>query len=190
MGPLRRQNVLTLDDVTAKAQNGPLIAKLAGVVTSRQERKSAKGNRFAFVGMSDPTGNYEVTLFSDTLEASREHLDAGSNVVMTVEATLESDQLKLLGRSVAPIDSAVAAAGSSGLRIFIEDAAAVAVVAGVLDQARKAAKQAARGPVQLCLQHPSLPGEVEMDLGTDFAVNPQVKGALKSLDGVVTVEDL
>ncbi|MBB95666.1 MAG: DNA polymerase III subunit alpha [Rhodobacteraceae bacterium] len=190
MGPLRRQNVLTLDDVTAKAQNGPLIAKLAGVVTARQERKSAKGNRFAFVGMSDPTGNYEVTLFSEALEASREHLETGSNVVVTVEATLESDQLKLLGRSVAPIDSAVAAGGTSGLRIYIDDAAAVSVVAGVLDQARAAAKQAARGPVQLCLQHPTLPGEVDMDLGADFAVTPQVKGALKSLDGVVTVEDL
>ncbi|WP_428928345.1 DNA polymerase III subunit alpha [Marinibacterium sp. SX1] len=190
MGPLRRQNVLTFDEVTAKAQNGPLIAKLAGVVTARQERKSAKGNRFAFVGLSDPTGNYEVTLFSEALEASREFLEAGSNVVVTAEATLEADQLKLLGRSIAPIDSAVAAGGSSGLRIFIDDAAAVSVVAAVLEQARAAAKQAARGPVQLCLQHPSLPGEVDMDLGADFTVSPQVKGALKSLDGVITVEEL
>ncbi|MEM8729870.1 MAG: DNA polymerase III subunit alpha [Pseudomonadota bacterium] len=190
MGPLRRQNVMTLDDVRAKAQSGPLIAKLAGVVTARQERKSAKGNRFAFVGLSDPTGNYEITVFSDVLEASRETLEPGTNVVVTAEATLEADQLKLLGRSVAPIDSAVAAGGSSGLRIFIDDAAAVAVVAGVLEQAKTAAKQAGRGPVQLCLQHPALPGEVDVDLGADFAVSPQIKGALKSLDGVVTVEDL
>ncbi len=190
MGPLRRQNVLTLDDVTAKARNGPLIAKLAGVVTARQERKSAKGNRFAFVGMSDPTGNYEVTLFSEALEASREHLDAGSNVVVTVEATMESDQLKLLGRSVAPIDNAVAAAGPTGLRIYIEEPRAVETVANVLAQANAAAKAAVRGPVQLCLQHPDLPGEVDMELGEDFAVTPQIKGAIKSLDGVVTVEDL
>ena len=190
MGPLRRQNVLTLDDVTDKARNGPLIAKLAGVVTARQERKSAKGNRFAFVGMSDPTGNYEVTLFSEALEASREHLDAGSNVVVTVEATMESDQLKLLGRSVAPIDSAVAAAGPTGLRIYIEEPRAVETVANVLAQANAAAKAAARGPVQLCLQHPDLPGEVDMELGENFAVTPQIKGAIKSLDGVVTVEDL
>ena len=43
--------------------------------------------------------------------------------------------------------------------------------------------------VELSLD-PDLPGEVEMDLGQDFALNPQIKGALKSLDGVQTVEEL
>ena len=37
---------------------------------------------------------------------------------------------------------------------------------------------------------PGLPGEVEVDLGRDFAVNPQVKGAIKSLQGVLEVEDI
>ena len=35
-----------------------------------------------------------------------------------------------------------------------------------------------------------LPGEVEMDAGQEFAVNPQIKGAIKSLDGVWDVEDI
>ena len=190
MAPLRRQGIQTLDDVTDKAQAGPFIAKLAGVVTGRMERKSARGNRYAFVQMSDPSGNYEVTLFSEALEKAREALEPGSNVVITAEATLEADQLKLLGRSVVPIDSAVASAGAMGLRIFIDEPAAVSTVAAVLDQANAAARNAAKGPVQLCLQHPTLPGEVDMDLGAEFAINPQIKGALKSLDGVVTVEDL
>ena len=59
------------DDIggaSEKAQNGPLVAKLAGVVAGRQERKSAKGNRFAFAQLSDVSGAYEVTLFSDVLE--------------------------------------------------------------------------------------------------------------------------
>lgn len=118
MAPLKRKGVLSLDELAAKAENGPLVAKLAGVVAGRQERKSAKGNRFAFVQLSDSSGAYEVTLFSDTLEKTREHLEAGAKVVITVEATLEADQLKLLGRSVAPVDVAVADAGASGLRVF------------------------------------------------------------------------
>lgn len=190
MAPLKRKGVLTLDEVTAKAENGPLVAKLAGVVAGRQERKSARGNRFAFVQMSDTTGAYEVTLFSEALEASRDALETGSKVVVTVEATMESDQLKLLGRGVAPVDAAVAQAGTSGLRVFIEDAGAVATVATVLDDAANAARGAAKGPVQLCLMAPGLPGEVEMDLGTEFAINPQIKGAIKSLDGVLMVEEL
>ena len=66
----------------ARAERGPFIAKMAGVVAARQERKSARGNRFAFVQLSDPTGGYEVTLFSEVLEASRDHLEPGAQVVI------------------------------------------------------------------------------------------------------------
>ncbi|NOC83300.1 DNA polymerase III subunit alpha [Ruegeria sp. HKCCD6428] len=190
MPALKRKQVLTLDEVTEKARSGPLIAKMAGVVAGRQERKSAKGNRFAFVQMSDPTGAYEVTLFSDTLEKCREFLETGAEVVLTAEATMEADQLKLLGRSVGPADSLVAEAGATGLRIYVDEAQAVPTVAKVLEDAASAAKGAARGPVQFMLLDPSLPGDVEMELGREFPINPQIKGAIKSLEGVMTVEEI
>ena len=190
MGPLKRKGVMTLDDLTAKAEQGALVAKLAGVVAGRQERKSARGNRFAFAQMSDTTGAFEVTLFSETLEKSREFLEVGAKVVVTVEATMESDQLKLLGRAVAPIDAAVADAGGMGLRIFLEESKAIAAVAEVLNGARTAARAAGLGPVQLCLMDPDLPGEVEVDLGQEFPVTPQIKGAIRSLNGVLEVEEI
>ena len=184
---LKRKGVMTLDEVTHKAQSGHTVAKLAGVVAGRQERKSARGNRFAFCQLSDPTGAYEVTLFSEALEKSREHLETGQKVVITAEATMEADQLKLLGRSVAPVDIAVADLGSKGLRIFVEAEAAFPAISSVLDQANT--QSGTKGPVFLCLMNPELPGEVEVDVGQDFVVNPQIKGALKSLPGVLEVED-
>ena len=187
---LRRKKCLTLDEVQARAEAGAFVGRMAGSVSSRQERKSQRGNRFAFVQLSDPTGLYEVTMFSDVLEASREHLDSGSNVVLTVEATLEGDQLKLLARGVQPIDGAVADAGGSSLRVFIEEPTAVSGIAGLLERARREAKLKGRGPVQLCLLDPDLPGEVDVLLGEDYPVNPQIKGALKSLEGVVMVEEV
>ncbi len=190
MPALKRKKCMTLEEVSLKVQGGAFVAKMAGSVSSRQERKSQRGNRFAFVQLSDPTGLYEVTMFSDVLEASREHLDSGSNVVLTAEATYEGEQLKLLARSVQPIDGAVADAGGSGLRVFIDEAVAVTGVAGLLERARGEAKLKGRGPVQLCLMDPDLPGEVDVLLGEDFPVNPQIKGALKSLDGVVLVEEV
>ncbi|WP_299636481.1 DNA polymerase III subunit alpha [uncultured Ruegeria sp.] len=190
MPALKRKKVMTLDEVTEKARSGPLIAKMAGVVAGRQERKSAKGNRFAFAQLSDPTGAYEVTLFSDTLEKCREFLETGAQVVLTAEATMEADQLKLLGRSVGPADSLVAEAGATGLRIYVDEAQAVPTVAKVLEDAASAAKGAARGPIQFMLLDPSLPGDVEMDLGREFPINPQIKGAIKSLEGVMTVEEI
>ncbi|WP_025061148.1 DNA polymerase III subunit alpha [Sulfitobacter guttiformis] len=190
MGPLKRKGVMTLDELLVKAQGGPLVAKLAGVVAGRQERKSARGNRFAFAQLSDTTGAYEVTLFSDTLELCRDHLETGAKVVISVEATLESDQLKLLGRGVTPIDIAVADAGGMGLRIFIETSAAIAAVSAVLEGARKGATIPSKGPVVLCLMDPALPGEVEVDLCAQFPVTPQIKGAIRSLGGVLEVEEI
>ena len=190
LAPLKRKGVLTLDEVAHKAQGGATVCKMAGVVAGRQERKSAKGNRFAFAQLSDTTGAYEVTLFSDTLEKARDFLDTGAKVVITVEATMESDQLKLLGRSVAPVDVAVADAGSMGLRIFLEDQEAVPSVASVLQQAADQVKTGGKGPIVFCLMRPDLPGEVEIDVGQDFPVNPQIKGAIKSLSGVLDVQEI
>ncbi len=191
MGALKRQDVKTLDEVTALAeQKGAVLVKMAGVVAGRQERKSARGNRFAFAQLSDTTGGYEVTLFSETLEKSREYLETGTQVVLTAEATMESDQLKLLGRSVQPIDGVVADAGAVGLRIFVETETAIPSVASVLQGAVHAAKSGGRGPIRFCLMGSGLPGEVEIDAGQDYPVTPQIKGAIKSLSGVLTVEEI
>ena len=190
MGALKRKDIKTLDQVHERAERGAHVAKLAGVVAGVQIRKSARGNRFAFAQLSDTTGGYEITIFSDTLEKAQDHLVTGAKVIVTVEATLESDQLKLLGRSIAPIDTVVADVGGMGLKIFVDDIDAVSAVASVLEGAGKAAQNVGRGPVQFCLMDSSLPGEVEIDLGQDFPVTPQIKGAIKSLMGVMEVEDL
>ncbi|WP_210527077.1 DNA polymerase III subunit alpha [Rubellimicrobium arenae] len=186
---LKRQGVSTYDEVTLRVQQGPHIAKIAGTVAARQERKSARGNRFAFVSMSDPTGQFEVTLFSEALEAGRPHLEPGSRVIIQVEATSEGDQLRLTGRAVTPIDDALANSGT-GLRVFIEAEEAFSSVARLLDQARQAAKRARGGPVTLLLMHPGLPGEVEVEVGDNFPVTPQIRRALRSLPGVLEVEEV
>ena len=189
-GALKRKDVKTLDQVAQLALGGPLVAKIAGIVAGRQERKSARGNRFAFLQASDTTGAYECTVFSDTLEASRDHMEAGAMVVITVEATMESDQLKLLARGVAPLDTVVADAGGTGLKIFVEAPEALVAVAEVLENASKAAARVARGPISFCVMGAGLPGEVEIDAGQDYPVTPQIKGAIKSLNGVMTVEEI
>lgn len=189
MGALKRKQILTLDELTERARGGPCVAKIAGRVSGRQERKSARGNRFAFAQLSDPTGAYEITIFSETLEKSREYLDVGSKVVVTAEATMEADQLKLLAKSIGPIDTVVADAGSSGLKIYVEGVEAVGTVASILERERQAAKSGPKGPVIFTLMSGDLPGEVEIDTGNEYPVNPQLRGAIKHIDGVMAVED-
>jgi len=190
-GPLKRKGVLTLAELHQRAEGVPVAAKIAGTVSAKQERKSARGNRYAFVSLSDPTGLFEVTVFADTLEKYRDQLVVGANVVLAVEANMEGDQLKLLARGVQPVDAAVADAAAVGLRVYINDVAAIAPVIGVLQRSSDGGDRRSRGPVNLLLMAPDLPagGEVEMDLKSEFNVNPQIRGALRSLGGVVMVEE-
>ena len=187
---LRRSGIMTLDQLIDKVKSGPVVAKLSGIIAGRQERKSARGNRFAFIQLSDTTGNYEITMFSDTLESCRHHLEIGAKVVVSVEATMEAEQLKLLCRSAQPMDHIVSQLGSVGLRVYLQEVEAISLVATVLEDATKATRTGAKGPVSLCLINQTLPGEVDMELGQNYLVSPQIKGALKSLPGVLMVEDL
>ena len=189
MAPLRRKGVLTLAEVEERAAQGPFVAKMAGSVSGRQERKSARGNRFAFVQLSDPSGLYEVTVFSDTLEAARDHLEPGKNIVLTVEATAEAEQLKLLARGAVPADDVANEAGQSGLMLYLEGPEAAGPVASILERAKSEGRRRG-GPVSFCLRSADLPGEVEIALGGTYPITPQIKGALKSLPGVEDVVEV
>ena len=167
------------------------MGRISGHVSARQERKSAKGNRFAFVAMSDPTGLYEVTEISETREAARHLLEPGTAVGLTVEATLEGETLKLLARGAQPVDEIAAAAGSAGLRIhLLEEDAAAAVAALFARVAQDAAQARSRGPVVLCIADRDTGAEVDLTVGESLPVGPQVKGAIKALRGVAAVEEL
>jgi len=190
MPALKRKKVMTLCEVAQAVERGPLVAKIAGNVAALQERKSAKGNRFAFVTLSDPTGIYEVTVFSDTLEAAREHLDPGASVVLTVEATLEGETLKLLARAVRQIDTVAADTGALGLRVHVETETAINSVAALLARVADEAKIKSRGPVSFCIADRDTGCEIDVAAGGDFPVNPQIKGAIKAIGGVVHVEDI
>ncbi len=188
MGPLGRRGVMTFAALEARAKEGPLVAKVAGSVSHRQERMSARGNRFAFLGLSDPTGIFEAMVFSEGLEAHRAELEPGAKVVLTVEATMEADQLKLLVRDVRPVEGATHGA-VTGLRIFVDDAGALAGVSSLLTRLSSDAPGAARADIALCLMADGLPGEVEMALGEPYPVSPDIRSALRSVPGVVTVEE-
>ena len=185
MTALKRKDVKTVAEMTLLAERGPLVAKLAGSVSSRQERKSAKGNRFAFVQLSDPTGLYEVTVFSDTLEQCRDHLEPGRNVVLTVEANLEGDSLKLLCRGATPIDAVAADAGSADLRIHLNRPEAIPSLAALLATVQGRVK----AQITLCI--PEEDGrEIDLLLPQSYPMTPQIKGAIKAMQGVVMVEEV
>ena len=199
--PLRRQGVKTLAETQADAARGPVLAKIAGTVAAREERRSARGNRFAFVRLSDPTGMFEATVFSEALEAHRALLEPGRNVVLTAEATREGDTLKLVVRGVQSADEVVAAAGAAGLRVHLDGAAAVEPVAALLSgllagagggSARGPGLPARRaaGPVWLCVPDRATGREIDIALPRPYPLGGEIRSALKSIPGVALVEEM
>ncbi|WP_283178610.1 DNA polymerase III subunit alpha [Gemmobacter sp. 24YEA27] len=186
MPALKRQKVETLAEITKRAlAKGTCIAKIAGSVSARQERKSAKGNRFAFVSLSDPTGLYEVTCFSDVLEACREFLEPGCNVVLTVKVDPEGEGVKLLANGVEPIERVAAKAEAADIRIHIDRPEAVNSIALLLGKS----EGRMRGRITLCV--PDEEGrEIDLLLPDPYPVSPQIRGAIKAMQGVVMVEEV
>jgi DNA polymerase-3 subunit alpha len=72
----------------------------------------------------------------------------------------------------------------------VEERAAIPTVQSILARAAEQARAAPRGPIRLTLLAPDLPGEVDIDLGDGLPVSPQLRGAIKAVGGVMTVEDL
>ena len=187
---LKRLDVKTIRDVTDLSEQENLQrCQMAGVIVSIQERKSSKGNRFAFLQLSDPTGGYEVTLFSETLEKSRDMLKVGKLIALDVKVNSEAGQLKILANSLNSVESAVKRAGSNGLRVFVDSIDAVGSVAHLLKDFRLDIKNYASGPLYFSVNDAEMPGEVEIDTGQTLPVGKSVRGAIKSLEGVVAVEE-
>jgi DNA polymerase-3 subunit alpha len=82
--------------------------KLAGTVLSSKERTSAKGNKFAFVQLSDAGGTFEVMVFSELLAKSRELFASNKPLLVTADARVEGETVKLLASEVRALDDAVA----------------------------------------------------------------------------------
>ena len=184
---LRRKKVQTLAEISQEALGGPLVAQIAGTVAARMERKSAKGTQYAFVSLSDPTGLYEVTVFSDLLNASRDRLEPGQNVVLQVKVEPSGDQVKMLANSVTALEDAVADAGAGCLAVEMQGADTIPRLAEVLGRIRSdiIVPSRSRGPVRLRLRE----GDevIEIEIANDAPLTTPARQALRAVPGVLDV---
>jgi len=180
---LERAGILRWVDLPAAlAAGGATRFRLAGIVIGKKERTSARGSRYAFVQLSDTTGVFEVTLFSEVLGQARALIDGGQPLIITLDVRREEESLRLTAQKIEPLDSVVAHA-AAGLRVFVGEADALPQLKSLI--AREAG---GRGRVTVVLD---LPGsEVEMTLPGGFRVDPRIRAAVKSLPGIVDVHDI
>ncbi|ABS64803.1 DNA polymerase III, alpha subunit [Parvibaculum lavamentivorans DS-1] len=175
---LQRAGVVTYAELLGKTSTA---AKIAGTVTAKQERKSKKGNPFAFLSLSDPTGQFEIVVFSEVLAQSRQLMEPGSAVVLNVEIERIGEEVKLRAQSLRSVDEVVKDTGA-GLKIFIEDKSSIEPLKSRLAERGK-------GIVSLILMTEG-GGEVELKLKDRYRVTPQLRGAIKSVPGIVEIQDI
>jgi DNA polymerase III subunit alpha len=180
---LERAGILRSADLPAAlAANAASRFRLAGIVIGRKERISARGNRFAFVQMSDPSGVFEVTLFAEMLREARALFEGGQPLAVTVDVRSEEDSLRLTVHRIEPLDDVVAHA-AAGLRVFVGEARALAHLKSLIGR-----EAGGRGRVSVVLDLPER--EVEVAIPGGFKVDPKLRAAVKSLPGIVDVHDI
>ena len=180
---LERAGVISFADLPAGlATNDVARFKLAGIVVGKKERTSARGNRFAFVQMSDPSGIFEVTLFSEMLSEVRGLLEAAQPLVVTVDVRNGEESLRLIAQKIEPLEVVVADA-AAGLRVFLGEARALSNLKSVITR-----EAGGRGRVTVVLDLPSR--EVEIAIPGGFRIDPRMRAAVKSLPGIIDVHDI
>jgi DNA polymerase-3 subunit alpha len=67
---------------------------IAATLLKVTERKTAKGNSYAVLKLTDLTSVFELFIFSDVLELNRDSLREGSSLILTLTKTISSDENK------------------------------------------------------------------------------------------------
>ena len=80
-------------------------ANVAATLLKLQERKTAKGNSYAVLKLTDLTSVFELFIFSDVLEANRGILKEGSSLILTLVKNISNDENRLRRINVQKIAS-------------------------------------------------------------------------------------
>ncbi len=190
---LARLGIRRYAEFEAAAEYGSSTGRLAGIVVSARERKSQRGNKFAFAMFSDMSGQFEAVIFSDTLNACGHLLKPGTPVVIGVEAERDGDTLKMRVQSLEALDE-VAASVQRGLKLVL-DAAVIARQKNwkkeILERLQpKASNGRKGGEIRLVMALPERGRELEMAVPGSFDVSPQQAGILSTVPGVLEVVEL
>ncbi len=80
-------------------------SNIAATLLKVQERKTAKGNSYAVLKLTDLSSVFELFIFSDVLEFNREILNEGSSLILTLFKNVSNDENRLTRINVQKIAS-------------------------------------------------------------------------------------
>ncbi|MCK5556603.1 MAG: DNA polymerase III subunit alpha, partial [Alphaproteobacteria bacterium] len=182
---LDRLRVVPSSKVMEALQKSPTSRlRMAGIVIRKQERTSRKGNRFAFVQVSDSYGVYEVTLFSELLSQCRELLEAGMPILLSVDADKKSDdEIRFLAQKVEPLTPAVQKViRKLNIHVAGDDVA--------IGKIKEMLEQTGHGKVKVSLIVDAGMRIAEVDLPDGWHIPETMPKALRAIAGVVDIREI
>ena len=183
---MKKLGVKTCQEVMANIKVGDSIkANIAGGVENFQKRISKNGNKYAFVGLSDTTGNFEGMMFSDGLAKYEDIINTGCPLLVkvTINKQSEEENPRVMINSVKTLDEAIAEQ-AKGLVISIDNIAAVTEVKKVLYTDM-------RGLNKVYLEPELNDWDVRIELDGGFAFSDNMMlTKLKSIPGVSSVKEI
>jgi DNA polymerase-3 subunit alpha len=103
---MRERIVLAADRETAGQTR--VNFDMIGVVRARVEKPTRTGlGKFAYVTLSDPSGEFEVMVGPETLAAQREQLEVGSKIMAKIKVRRTDDEMRFSIEAVRPLSKAV-----------------------------------------------------------------------------------
>jgi len=178
---LKRLKATRIADVLAAGRSGAVV--LAGTVIGRKERTSAKGSKYAFVQLSDTSGVFEVTVFSEVLAAERERLEPGSSLLLHTTAQFDGETARITVQRLEPLDRAMERL-ADGIELYLDSPTPLA-------QIREALAEAAPGRAQVRLI-PWLGGgrEAEILLPQPLRLSAALVAHLRTIPGVRDIREV
>ncbi|MDB3959760.1 DNA polymerase III subunit alpha [Candidatus Pelagibacter sp.] len=93
---------------------------IAATLLKVQERKTAKGNSYAVLKLTDLTSVFELFIFSDILELNREILKEGNSLLLTLVKSISNDENRFKRVNVQKIGSMMDLFNSPINEVFFE----------------------------------------------------------------------
>jgi DNA polymerase-3 subunit alpha len=185
---LKKLGVKSYVEFEAMTERGSTSGQLAGIVIAARERRSQKGNKFAFGMFSDATGQFEAVIFSDTLATAGDLLEPGKPVLLGVSAERDGDTVKMRVESLASLDAAVAGV-QRGLKIVL-DRRVIEKNASAMAAIKSRLKPGGKGEIRLVLALGDRGKELELSVSGRYDVSPTIAGILATVPGVVEVLEI
>ena len=160
---------------------------MVGLVRIRNERPAQSGGKFAYLTLSDPTGEFEVMVSPELLQEVRDEIEPGASVFCRIRARIRDDELRLALDGVVPLAKASLGAGQ-GLRIHMASAEGAEGLSRIAEQLARA-PGTDRGEIRVALRLEDR-RHVNMILPGRYPVGVAALQLLKTAPGVEKVEQI